>query len=266
MPQLGSSTKRCEGLRGAAMGATMKALLALVAALAIPAPTLAVEPAAVASQIELSPHERILVAMEAGVDFEEQISSVIDTMAKQLVTATPELLELEGQFPGLSRKAAEAMRPTFRSYSTRVRELYRPRFIAVFAEMFTPAEAEDVADFYASPVGRRLLGAVSDAYDGSEIVAAAVKGGDISDAAIMSDTSRAARRAVARMSEDELTAMGELAQRKPALLKLATLNERLRPFRVEMENAPMLPEEEKALEYAITTAMEKHVARGVKGK
>ncbi len=265
MPQVGAATKPWQLSWLSAIRPTMKLASALLLAIAAPVPASAVEPAAGALQAELSPHERILVAMESGVDVEQQLSGVIDTMAEQLVTASPELTELESRVPGLSRAAAEAMRPIFRRYSARVRELYRPRLIAVFAEIFTPAEAVDVAEFYASPIGRKLTGGVSEAFDGDEMVAAAIKGGDIPDTAIISDTRRAARRAVARLSQEELAALGELAQARLALRKLSALSARLRPLQIEMQNAPMLPDEEKSLERAITTAMDKHVARGAKG-
>lgn len=239
------------------------ALAALV--LAAPGTARAEAPAAAAAAEALTPFERIYAEMEAGVDQEQMLSGLVATMARQLVTASPELVEAEEQFPGLSRKAAEAMRPVLRSYSARVREAYRPRFVALFAELFTPAEATDIADFYASPTGRKLLGAMSDAYDGKAMVSEAVKGGDVSDAAIKADARRAARQAVARMSEAELVALGELAQRKPVLFRLGELGTRATPLRVEMENAPLLPAEEQALERAISTAMEKHVASRAKG-
>lgn len=209
--------------------------------------------------IPAGPHEQIYLAMMAGVDQEQQLSTLTTTIAQQFATAAPELIEAEAKFPGLARAMAEAMRPILRTYTNRIRSAYQPRMIAILAEALTPTEARDIAEFYASPLGRKLLGGISDSYDGKATVADAIKGGDISAEAIATDSRVTVRRARARFTAAELAEMDELGRRKPALLKMSAIAERLAPLRLEMENAPMLAAEEQALESTITAAVEKHI-------
>lgn len=204
------------------------------------------------------PHEAIYLAMMAGMDQEQQLSTLTTTMAQQFAAA-PELVEAEAKYPGLSRAMAAAMRPVLRAYTNRIRETFEPRFIAVLRGALTPVEARDIADFYASPLGRKLLGGISDSYDGKATVADALKGGDISAEALAADNRTTVRRALARFTPAEMAEMGALARRKPALLKMSAIGESFKPLRLEMENTPLQPAEEQALESAITAAIEKHI-------
>lgn len=229
-----------------------------VLALQVTAPPIAAQsppgPAAAAN-----PHEAIYLTMLAGTDPEQQLSTLTTTMAQQFATASPELIEGEAKYPGMARAMAQAIRPVLRSYTNRLREAYQPRFIAVLAQTFTVAEARDIAMFYASPLGRKVLGGVSDSYDGKAAVASAINGGEVTADAVATDQRVAVRRTLARLTPADTAELEALARRQPALLKLGTLGTRMAPLRLEMENAPLLPAEESAIESAVTGAIKKHI-------
>ncbi|MEO0700028.1 MAG: DUF2059 domain-containing protein, partial [Pseudomonadota bacterium] len=78
--------------------------------------------------------------------------------------SVPEIASANAMSPGLIDEMMTELRPIFRDYKKRIGELYRPRMIAILADGLTPSEASDVADFFRSELGRRILGGVSRNY------------------------------------------------------------------------------------------------------
>lgn len=232
-------------------------LLALAPAAGLPAHAQAADAAPVA----FDPYEDIYAAIQESAQTERQLDQLSATMARQIASADTSLAIAETRYPGLSQAMVTSFRPVLSSYSARVREVYRPRMVAVFRSRLNDSEARDVAAFYRSPMGRRLLGGVVDNYDAKATITSALKDRDVDSAAVRADSDAAVRGALAQFSQADFAALGELAQRQPGLLKLGAIGTELGPIRAEMENAPMTPAEEKALEAAIVAAMSEHIAK-----
>ena len=207
----------------------------------------------------------VFAAMQEGIDRERMVDAVCATFARQLTTASPQLVEVEAAFPGFSGAIAEAIKPVMRAYSARVTDAYRPRMIAIFRQMLTESEARDVAALYRSPIGRKLLGGVSTSFEGTAIIASGLRDRDIDADAVKADTEIAARRSVGLLSQDEITALGELAMRRPGVLKMGKVGEKVTALRVQMENEPLIPAEEAEMERLIQAAAKIHIAKFAEG-
>lgn len=205
-------------------------------------------------------YDSILEAVDEGV----VIDNISATMTSQMATADPTMAELEKTFPGLSAAIVAGVRPHLLGYTRRVRDQYRPRMIAVIAGQLTVAEARDVAAFYRSPVGRKLLGGVVRNTDSKNAMAAAIKDQEVTNEALSADSRSTVQRAIAGLTREDLAEIGRQARAHPALLKLNGLAAAMRPVRLEMENSPLLPAEEQAIQLAIETAVTDHLAKAAK--
>lgn len=218
-----------------------------------------------AAPVTVDPFEDIYLAIQESADTERQLDQLSTTIAQQITTADTTLAIAEARYPGLSRAMVTGFRPVLASYSARVRETFRPRMVAVFREQLSESEARDVAAFYRSPMGKRLLGGVVESFDAKATITSALKDKEVSADAVKADTDAAVRGALAKFTQDDFAALGELAQRQPGLMKLGAIGEALGPIRAEMENQPLTKAEEQALSDSIVASLDKHIA-AAKGK
>lgn len=240
---------------------TVKTLALAVLAAVLPvatAPALSAEPAA-AVKTDDEVYADIIDAINEGVNPDVMLDRQIATLADQMAVADPHIIEAEAAFPGFTKALAQSMRPGMRMISDRVALKYRPRFAALFASHYTRAEAIDVAAFYRSPVGRRLMGGVQSNYDVKATVASALQEKDVS-AGLEADIRTSTNRAVASLSREDLLELDRLARQKPALRKLGAVSEGMREIRLAMESEEPTPEEAAMMEKAIQAAGRDHVA------
>ncbi len=213
-----------------------------------------------AAPVTVDPFEDIYAAIQESADMERQLSQLSNTIAQQIASADTSLAIAEARYPGLSKAMVEGFRPVLAGYSARVRDSFRPRMVAVFRERLSESEARDVAAFYRSPMGKRLLGGVVDSFDARATITSALKDKEVSAAAVKADTDAAVRGALAQFSQDDFVALGELAQRQPGLMKLGAIGEALGPIRAEMENQPLTEAEQQALSDSIVASLDRHIA------
>lgn len=218
-----------------------------------------------AAPVTVDPFEDIYLAIQESADTERQLDQLSTTIAQQITTADTTLAIAEARYPGLSRAMVTGFRPVLASYSARVRETFRPRMVAVFREQLSESEARDVAAFYRSSMGKRLLGGVVESFDAKATITSALKDKEVSADAVKADTDAAVRGALAKFTQDDFAALGELAQRQPGLMKLGAIGQALGPIRAEMENQPLTKAEEQALSDSIVASLDKHIA-AAKGK
>lgn len=199
----------------------------------------------------------VLAAINAGDTLERSIDTMARTMAQQLAVSSPAMIEAEAGFPGLSAAMADAIKPVLVDHTRRLQIEYRPQMIAALQQHLTPPQAVDVADFFRSPLGRKLMTGMASSYDGKATMASAMSDKDVTQEALETDTRVSARRTLATFSQAELIELGQLAKRKPHLMKMKELGESLQPVRLEMENAPLSAEEEQRMDAAIRAAADK---------
>lgn len=199
----------------------------------------------------------VLAAINSSDTLERSIDTMAKTMAQQLAVSSPAMIEAEASYPGLSTAMAEAMKPVLIDHTRRLQAEYRPQMVAALREHLTPPQAVDVAEFFRSPLGRKLMSGMASSYEGKATMASALGDKNVTQEAIAADTRVSARRTLATFSEAELIELGQLAKRKPHLMKMKELGESLQPLRLEMENAPLSAEEEQRLDAAIKGAADK---------
>lgn len=236
-----SALRRC----GVALALTLAA-----PAVFAPAAQAQDKPPAALTQRDHPAYADLYAAMEEAVDQRQVIESAISAMSAQFA-ATPEFAQAEAASPGVIEEIVSGLRPVFTAQSERVRLLYRPANIALFARTFTPEEATTIAAFYRSDLGRKLMGNLSRTYVPTDTLAAAGSTGTVSRDNVDADLDRAVNAAVGGMTEEDMIAMGKMALANPALLKLNRLTGAVKEIRVQMENEQLTADEQKQIETVI---------------
>jgi len=226
--------------KSAVLGALALALL-LVAALVPAAPALAQ-----VGTPDNAAYADLYAAMEESVDQRMTADAALAALAREFAVA-PEFAAAEAESPGLIDEVIAGLRPIFMAQSERVRLLYRPSTLALFARHLTPEEATSIAAFYRSDLGRKLMGGMVRNYSPEETLSNLDTEAPVTREQVEADMKKATNAAVAAMTQDDLIALGKLAQARPELFKLSLIGAGVQELRVQMENEPLTAEEDAAV-------------------
>ncbi|MEM7666372.1 MAG: hypothetical protein AAF250_11000 [Pseudomonadota bacterium] len=189
---------------------------------------------------EISAYADLYEALDEGTDHEAMLDSTM-TVVRQQFAALPEVAEAEQSYPGLINGVMTEIRPVFRDYLERQREVYRSHLIAAIGRVLTPSEARSLAEVHRSELGRRLLQTVSLSFSPDATLE------DSADydrtveglAARYEDDSTNAQAETARtLTQEELVEVQEFIRERPALLKAGRLNRELALVTAEMKEPP----------------------------
>lgn len=200
-------------------------------------------------QFSADPYERIYDALIAGSDDEPTIEAALDWMVAEL-RRDENIAFLEATYPDLLKRMRKAARPIIMRYSERVKLAYRPRMVALLRADLTPDEAAEIADFYASPIGRRLVAGVTQSYRPDAVLDTVLTDEQVTQADVERDLSNATAATLAGLSAEESRELFAAIAERPAMAKLAPVVPRITALRAEMEEEPMTAEEEGAIESA----------------
>ncbi len=190
-------------------------------------------------------------AMEEAVDEAAAMDASLDVM-RRAFEADPNFIVLEQQSPGLIDEVVAGMRPILEGHSKRVNDLYRPRMAAIFARHLTPEEAAIAAEFYRSDIGRRLMKAASGNYSPESAVEGIQNEGTVTQEGVNRDIDNAIAATMRDLSPEDQAELGRTFLQNPALMKLQVVQNDVRAVRLQMENEPLLPEDEQAIEAMMT--------------
>lgn len=224
------------------------AALAALAALSLnPLPAQAQDTAA--AQQEESAHARLFVAMESGLDQEEMLVMSTGVVADQIIATLPAYMT-EGR-QNLKPELAAALLEPMRLYSKRVSAEFRPRMIATIAGVFTADEADELARFYTSALGRRALAAASSNMSVEAMAADGIVDMRVEAESVERDIAETGMRAFGAMSTADRAELMRITLSNPAFAKMPLLQQRIAPVRAEMESSPPTPEEAAAIQRAM---------------
>lgn len=210
-----------------------------------------------ADRKQVDAYADIYAAMMEGIDEDQIFEQTLDSV-RQSYASNPGLAYLEARNPGVIDEAIEAMRPSMRSYSDRVRAEYTPKMIDTMRPLFTEEEARIIAAFYRHPVGRKVLSGVSANYTANNAMSSAVNERDVTEEDLRRDSNQTTAKVMKGMTQDDFATLGLLAMKYPVLMRVGELSGAMLPVRMQMENAPLLPSEEKAIQAAIEGVLSKY--------
>lgn len=114
-------------------------------------------PPASSIQAPAKAHFALYDAIFAGIDMKVLAHNAAVSIAVEVIKKDPTLVRLQQRRPHLSDRIAGAIEPYLALWMERVKAKRRGEGAAIMAHHLTAAEAQRTADFYASPLGQRIM-------------------------------------------------------------------------------------------------------------
>lgn len=202
-------------------------------------------------------YAELAAAMDATFD-SDRLAAAQSEKAMQQLAANPALAEAETISPGLLKELAEDLRILAKQQSERVKALYHPQMLAVYASHLTPEEAASLAEFYRSDIARRLMNRTIDHIGGADDILFARSGGQpVTQEQVRADIGKVARDVAAGLDGDDLAEMTRQVGARPALAKLRVMKPQLEAIRTAMQNEPRNDEENAAMVAAVEAVFDR---------
>lgn len=115
-------------------------------------------------------------AIIGGFDFDSLRDRMVDDVYTSVLRARPEMAALDQQRPGMRQRFAAICTPYFKLWLPRSFDIARQRSVIELAKSLTPADARQLAAFYGSPLGQKVIKAVGNNLTFDATIDAAVKG------------------------------------------------------------------------------------------
>ena len=205
------------------------AALPLAAVLLSP-PALAQAAAAQAAQAPaVDPaYLRFYDSIVGGVDITQMATNGADSIFDGLVRNEPKFADVARRSPNLQDEFRAVTLPYLTMWMERSTSAMRGRVAARLAKYYSIAEADEVARFYGSPLGRKFLKAISESMTFAATVDQAVSGSKPESGIAEADIDKGASRALARLLPTLTAAEREALMRfsqRPVFRKLALIDQ-----------------------------------------
>lgn len=193
----------------------------------LPAPFAAQPALAAPAQVASKPsaaHYQLYDVMFAGFNLDQLAHNATVSVVAGIIRNDTELAGLQKRRPQLSLRMTAAIEPYFAVWMGRLKSQRRDEVTQIIAKHLTSAEALRMANFYATPLGQKILRTAGNHLSYDDTVDATLNPGGMSDSqALRSDADRSVRQAMPDVMADlsdtdraQLIAMGK----DPALPKL----------------------------------------------
>ena len=227
----------------------------LLCGLAAPVPALA-QPAPTAAQAKPDPAAKTAAVRLARMIYSEEsqlglATRVADTEMAPAFRKNMDFVELETRHPGFIDALIKELKPALARFTLASLPAYYDRIADLIASRLTAGEIDDLAGFYASPTGRKLVQGVHDNLSVTATLTEAVTEPDkpTSYGAIAADHKAAADAATRLIDKSDEPALAELAK-KPYFVRLAALGPAMRKLEQDFMNEPA-PEFEAEVEQIV---------------
>lgn len=186
----------------------------------------------------LSPEEHQIAAAERMVD-NDMASAFRDDADFQA---------MEEEYPGLIEAVLKEMKPALLRFTRNGLPDHYKRVAALLATQFSAPELEDIAQFYLSPTGQKIIQGMHQNQSVGAVLAEVMADPDkpTSIAAVVSDQRATAEATKKLIDKGDEQALLELTK-KPYFARLASLAPAMRKLDQELANEPA-PEFEKEIE------------------
>lgn len=228
----------------------MRCLLLAFTALVLIAPPCAAQADETAT-LSATAHERVYDTLIAQADDGPMIEASLDWLVHELMS-DPNIAALDRENPGLVKALRSAVRPIIVGYSQRVKVSYRPKMIAALEADLTGPEAAEIAQFYASPIGRVLVSGVSQNYRPDAVLGTLETDEKVSTTEVRRDMNSATQATLQSLSAEQTEELYREIAAHPAVEKLALVIPQITALRAQMEEEPMTAEEEAAIQTVLT--------------
>lgn len=192
---------------------------------------------------EYAEHERLLTTLQSDAILDANMASVSRAAVRVILQGNGLMAETATAHPGFVEDLIKGLVPITSAWARESLRLVRPRQLELLRSTLTSEEAALLADFYASPLGQKVVIGTAQGTD----YAASINPENIFDpltgANIDADLKAGARRmaqTTALSSAEQLRLLALTAE--PAFVKMSGIAPRMTELMAEVENRPMPPE------------------------
>lgn len=150
-----------------------------------------------------------------------------------------DFLALEKEFPGLIEAVLNEVKPALARFTRNRLPEYHQRVAALLASHFSTPELEDIAKFYLTPTGQKIVRGMHENATGGAMLGEIMADPDkpTSLSAVASDHKTASQATKKLIDTSDEPALTELTK-KPYFLRMATLGPKMRKLDLEFTNEP----------------------------
>ncbi|MBB3034928.1 DUF2059 domain-containing protein [Alteriqipengyuania lutimaris] len=239
----------------------MKILIAAAMALLVPTALAARADGSISPPAaqQASSHARLAEAINARSVHEAAIEAVLRDM-RTVMMRDPNLVLMERRCEGLVDSIMAVSGPLIIEYGNVERSVTRAEMAALFEEELTGEEARQLAAFYESESGQRILSGVNANLNFEKSIAGSVPSGPdmpvrIDERDAESDTRRMVAGMISGLSQEELEEIEREIVAIPAFPKFEALAPQVTALRLEIANRDLIPGFNERLDAAMNTAI-----------
>lgn len=244
----------------------MRILAAAALALVVPTALVAQStPQSPAGQVaEAGAHARLADALASPAVRKAALEAVIRDV-RTVMLNDPAIIVLEKECDGLVDRLVENARPMLTEYEEVESAVTRTEMIALFRDMLTEGEAGQLADFYESANGQKLIATINANLNFEQTIAGSISN-DSEDRVVVeqkdfeADTRRAIAGSLRTLSSEEIQEIGLQFAAVPAFAKMLEVNPKLSALRVDIANRDLIPGFDERINALVQSTVESHMA------
>lgn len=195
-------------------------------------------------------------AMIEQIDVETLIEQGVMAVGRQF-SSDPAFAKLDQENPGLIKEVLDAVRPVMAQMIKDGLALQRGEMENIFARHLTPEEATEIARFYRSPIGSKIVRGVPVDFALDALRADGTTHEVVDPAAFNAMVEQAAVAATAQLTVQEQAELAAMFAMTPALRKLEAIDPELKALELRMANKDITPAEDAAMGAAINGVFER---------
>lgn len=244
------------------MSRTLPLFACLLLGTITPLAPIAAEEVAERAQIAPQPaHFDLIEALRENVDQDAMLDAAVAAAIQAMYDESEEFRQMEAEAPGLFDAMMVAARPILQRYNARIVEETKPKLAALLAELVTPEEAANIASFYRSPMGKKLINAVKSNASFENRMRGIAERDDISASSVAQDQIATNRAAMNSLTDEEKAEIEAEMRKYPEFMKLRLFQLRSVPINHAAENTPMTQAEERAFEEVMMKTITAYLSR-----
>lgn len=182
-----------------------------------------------------------------------------DITVELMGTVNPVHAEIEAANPGFEAALADALMPLVTRYMRRNRNIHEADFLAAVTPLMSEEEAVEVAEFYESELGQRMMRLSRQNYQLEMTNEQLLAEDDFTREDAQRSVEATRRQAMEQLSQEDFDAIASILGSNPRLLSnIMALREPMLTIRVSMDNEDMTGAEEAQMQEIYTSVLARY--------
>ncbi len=241
-------------VQGLQRGMAAALLIAALGAAPVAAPLMAQEVA------QVDAYDRLVDVIRSQVDENRATEVSLDFM-RQAYAEHPTLSSLEARSPGFIDEVIDALRPAISSQTRNGNAKLNTEMASLFRTHLTPAEADEIAALYRTPIIQQLLQNVSRNQSSANALHAIMNSEPVSEAAVSADAVSSSTQGYFDLSDEDRAAVERQLAASPAWVKFEPLLVQVTAIQTRVQNMPATSEQQATMASTIQAVFQKHFAQ-----